>query len=92
MKAASQPDHTAVEAPYRTWTLTDDLHHASYDQLGTNPDADLVPMCRPCHQALHRIVDRSGHCRAIPRHAATVRIIINLGRTRRIASGDISNA
>ena len=76
----------------RTWTLSDDLHHASYDQLGHEPNTDLVPMCRACHQALHRVLDRSGHWRTMPRRTATVQIIAALRRTRRIAAGGISNA
>jgi len=87
---ATHPDEDpACMVCERAWTSTDDLHHASYDQLGHEPDADLVPMCRPCHQALHRILDRSGHWRAMPRRAATARIITNLRRTRRIASDGI---
>jgi hypothetical protein len=59
----------------RAWTLTDDLHHASYDHLGHERGVDLVPMCRPCHEALHHILDQSGHWRAMPRRIATARII-----------------
>jgi len=90
---ASHPDKVPLcVVCERTWTLTDDLHHASYDQLGHETDADLLPMCRPCHQALHRILDRSGHWRTMPRRAATARIITNLRRPRRIAAGDIHDA
>ena len=76
----------------RVWTLSDDLHHANYDQLGHEPDADLVPMCRPCHRVLHRILDRSSHWRAMPRRAATARIITNLRRIRRTPSDGVSGA
>src|ERR687897_2055978 len=67
MKAASQPDHTAVEAPYRTWTLTDDLHHASYDQLGTNP----TPISCPCagHVTKHCIASSTAPAIAAPSRA-----------------------
>jgi hypothetical protein len=74
------------------WTLNDDLHHANYDQLGHEPDNDLVPMCKPCSKGLHRILERSGHWRAMPRRAATASIITNLRRTRRIAAGDANSA
>jgi hypothetical protein len=73
----------------RAWTLTDDLHHASYDQLGNERDADLVPMCRPCHKALHHILDQSGHWRAMPRRTATARIVTTLRNTRRLAAGAV---
>jgi hypothetical protein len=76
----------------RTWTLTDDLHHTSYDQLGHEPDADLLPMCRSCHEALHRILERSGHWREMPRRAATASIITTLRNTRRIASDGVRSA
>jgi hypothetical protein len=76
----------------QAWTLTDDLHHASYDQLGHEPDADLVPMCKPCHRALHRILERSSHWRAMPRRAATARIITNLRRIGRTPSDGVSGA
>jgi len=76
----------------RVWTLSDDLHHASYDHLGHEPDADLVPMCKPCHRALHRILERSSHWRALPHRAATARIITNLRRLRRTPSDGVSGA
>lgn len=38
-----------------TWTLRrGHLHHLSYARLGHEADGDLVPLCRPCHQRLHR--------------------------------------
>ena len=90
---ATHPDtDPACMVCERAWTLADDLHHASYDQLGHEPDTNLLPMCRPCHQALHRILDRSGHWRTMPRRAATTRIITNLRRPRPIAAGDTNNA
>jgi hypothetical protein len=59
----------------RTWTLEHDLHHASYDNLGAEGDEDLLPACRGCHEALHRILDCSRAWRAMPRPAATAGII-----------------
>jgi 5-methylcytosine-specific restriction endonuclease McrA len=59
----------------KPWTLDDDLHHASYANLGHEPDSDLTPMCRGCHEALHRILDTSRAWRAMPWAAATTGII-----------------
>jgi hypothetical protein len=64
------------------WTLDDDLHHASYDNLGHEPDTELIPMDRGCHEALHRILDTSRAWRAMPRPAATTGIVAIL-RSRR---------
>jgi hypothetical protein len=65
----------------KPWTLDDDLHHASYANLGHERDEDLIPMDRDCHEALHRILDTSRAWRAMPRPAATAGIITIL-RTR----------
>jgi hypothetical protein len=70
----------------RAWTLTNDLHHASYDRLGHERDADLVPMCRKCHDAMHRILDQSSHWHTMPRRTATARIITTLRNTQRLAA------
>ena len=59
----------------KPWTLHDDLHHANYTSLGHEPDTELIPMCRDCHEALHRILDTSRAWRAMPRPAATAGII-----------------
>jgi hypothetical protein len=66
----------------KPWTLDDDLHHASYTNLGHEPDEDLIPMDRDCHEALHQILDTSRAWRAMPRLAATNGIIAVL-RSRR---------
>jgi hypothetical protein len=66
----------------RVWTLDDDLHHASYDNLGNERDEDLIPMDRDCHEDLHQILANSRAWRAMPRPAATAGIIATL-RTRR---------
>jgi hypothetical protein len=76
----------------RAWTLSDDLHHASYDQLGHERGADLMPMCRPCHDAMHRILDRSCFWRSMPRRTATARIITTLRNARRLTSGGVRSA
>jgi hypothetical protein len=31
-----------------------ELHHATYEHLGRELDADLVPLCRSCHMEFHR--------------------------------------
>jgi len=62
----------------RGWTLRDDLHHLSYDRLGNERHEDLLPMCRTCHRALHRILDTSPHWRAMPRSTASLAIIERL--------------
>jgi 5-methylcytosine-specific restriction endonuclease McrA len=59
----------------KPWTLDDDLHHASYANLGHEPDTELVPMCRGCHEDLHQILDTSRAWRTMPRPAATTGII-----------------
>lgn len=68
----------------KPWTLDDDLHHASYANLGHEPDEDLIPIDRDCHEALHQILDTSRAWRAMPRPAATAGIIAIL-RPRRAA-------
>ena len=37
----------------------DDLHHASYSRMGRERHEDLVAMCRPCHESVHRAIDAS---------------------------------
>ena len=32
-----------------------DLHHIRYDNLGREPDCDLIPVCRFCHGEIHRL-------------------------------------
>lgn len=36
-----------------------DLHHLSYARMGKEAHEDLIAMCRPCHEALHRVIDAS---------------------------------
>ncbi len=68
----------------RPWILRDDLHHLNYERLGNERYEDLEPMCRACHEALHRILDGSRQWRAMPLPTATASIISRLtnGRTR----------
>jgi hypothetical protein len=59
----------------KPWTLDDDLHHTSYTNLGHERDNELTPLCRACHEAMHRILDTSRAWRTMPRTAATAGII-----------------
>lgn len=70
----------------RPWSERhDDLHHRSYAHLGYEQLEDLLPMCRPCHQHLHAVLDTSPTwCRA-DRALATDVIVVGLRLT---CSGD----
>ena len=37
-----------------------DLHHLTYERLGAELDADLTPLCRRCHEAVHHAQRQSG--------------------------------
>lgn len=37
----------------------DDLHHASYTRMGRERHDDLIPMCRACHELVHKAIDAS---------------------------------
>jgi len=67
----------------QTWTLRHgDLHHASYDRLGTETFTDLLPLCRADHAALHDLWDASPEWRRLGRPAASIGIIAVLRRHR----------
>lgn len=34
-----------------------EIHHLSYDRLGNEDEADLIPLCRTCHENTHDDVD-----------------------------------
>lgn len=36
-----------------------DLHHLSYSRMGRERHEDLMAMCRPCHELVHRAIDAS---------------------------------
>lgn len=60
----------------RPWSLrTGHLHHATYDRLSQEADADLVPLCRRHHEQLHSLLDSSPTWRRLGRPAATAGII-----------------
>lgn len=63
------------------WTLhRGDLHHRSYARLGHEDDRDLVALCRPCHGALHRVLESDRTWRRLGRTQATDLIIKVLRR------------
>lgn len=65
-----------------------DLHHLSYEGVSrelrtrrwvaAEDDADLMPMCRWCHQDLHRIMDRGRDYYGWDRTRATITILTGL--------------
>ncbi len=66
----------------RPWRLrADHLHHASYARLGHEAHADLIPLCRAHHRALHRLWDASPAWRRLGRARATAGIIAALRGT-----------
>lgn len=66
-----------------------DLHHVSYDGVTENADgswtageadADLMPLCRVDHRAVHRMMDRRREFYGWDRYRATVVIVAHLHR------------
>lgn len=54
------------------WTLTaGDLHHRSYARLGHESWRDLMPLCRVCHDELHRIMEGAPSWRRLGREQAS---------------------
>jgi hypothetical protein len=52
-------------AACRTANAPITLHHMSYERLGAEHDDDLLALCRPCHDRVHRIYRRRApkrHC------------------------------
>jgi hypothetical protein len=62
------------------WALCDDLHHRTYERLGREAGADLIPLCRSCHGALHRILETDRSWRRLNRAQATDLIVLTLRR------------
>lgn len=61
-----------------------DLHHVSYEGVKQHPDgswaseeedADLMPLCRTHHQAVHRLMDRKRDFHGWNRRRATAVIV-----------------
>jgi hypothetical protein len=65
-----------------TWTLrSGDLHHRSYDRVGHERPADLIPLDRACHDRLHRIIESAPAWQRMPRPQATDIIVALLRRS-----------
>ena len=80
---AAQPLCTACGV---AWMLDHgDLHHRTYGRLGNERDEDLMPMCRDCHDELHRILERNPAWRRMGRPQATDLIVT--GMARRLSDG-----
>jgi len=63
------------------WLLgRDDLHHRTYARLGHERCRDLIPLCRPCHGALHRVLESDRSWRRLDRAQATDLIVKALCR------------
>ncbi len=56
------------------------LHHRSYSRLGHEGSRDLIPLCRICHMALHRVLEFDRSWRRIDRAQATDLIVKALRR------------
>lgn len=41
----------------KPWGKGDHLHHRTYKNFGAERLMDLVPLCEPCHSAVHRLYD-----------------------------------
>ncbi len=53
-------------------TRRDDVHHLHYHEIpGTETDADLVLLCRNCHEIVHASIDDSPAWRRTDLRAAT---------------------
>ncbi len=63
------------------------LHHVSYDQLGHEPDQDLVPLCYRCHRNAHQAY-HSGRFKDL---RAATETIVRLGRQRRARRKKLSD-
>ena len=57
-----------------------DLHHRSYKRLGHEQSADLIALCRSCHDQLHHLLDANPAWRYRPRSEATDHIVRVLRR------------
>jgi hypothetical protein len=55
-----------------------DLHHRNYDRLGHERFDDLIPLCRACHEQLHRTLESTPAWRRMGRAQASDVIIARL--------------
>ena len=61
------------------WTLRNgDLHHRNYHRLGYERFDDLIPLCRVCHEQLHRILEYIPAWRLMGRAQASDVIVARL--------------
>ncbi len=68
-----------------TLTIDDDMHHRSYDRLGEEAHEDLIPLCRPCHDALHIMIEASPKWRQTDRALATDAALKQISYLNRMA-------
>ena len=63
-----------------------DLHHPSYSRMGRESHDDLMAMCRPCHELVHRAIDASRSWQKLisrgKRRQVTLAIIENIKQAR----------
>ena len=63
-----------------------DLHHLSYSRMGRESHDDLMAMCRPCHELVHRAIDASRSWQKFisrgKRRQVTLAIIENIKQAR----------
>ncbi|MFT4188525.1 MAG: hypothetical protein QM621_08075 [Aeromicrobium sp.] len=65
------------------WSLDDDdLHHLDYTRLGDEAHADLIAVCRACHDVVHWLYDSSRAYRRLGLRTASLTILqrIRAGR------------
>ena len=63
------------------WSLDHgDLHHRSYQHLGSEPHGDLAALCRTCHRRLHLLIESTPSWRRLGRRRATDTAIAVLRR------------
>lgn len=79
------------------WTLQHgDLHHRSYERLGHERFDDLMPLCRSCHDKVHKILESSPSWRKLNRGQASDLIVGKLRKsqenTSQVESASLSNA
>ncbi len=61
------------------WTLRNgDLHHRNYDRLGHERFDDLIPLCRACHEQIHRVLESTPAWRRMRRAQASDVIVARL--------------
>ena len=78
LATASNP--VVSSAVPRGCSSEDDLHHRSYSRLGHEGSRDLIPLCRNCHMALHRVLEFDRSWRRLDRAQATDLIVKALRR------------